>query len=114
MRLTVCALLISVLLTSCFTTKMDVGKGAPKKNYTTVHKKRWYLLWGISPLNTVDAKKMAGGATDYSVKTQVKVTDILYGLPTLYFLRSQTVTVRKPISLRKKVKKQTSNQGTGS
>ena len=82
-------------LTSCYTFKMDIGKGAPKKNTQTIHKKEWYLLWGIAPLNTVDAKKMAKGAANYTIKSQVNVLDILLGLPTLYFLRSQTVNVKK-------------------
>ena len=74
---------------------MDIGKGAPKTNTETVHKKKWYLLWGLAPLNTVDAKKMAKGAKDYTIKSQVNMLDILIGLPTLYFLRSQTVSVKK-------------------
>lgn len=88
-------LIMVTTLSSCYTFKMDIGKGAPKTNTETVHKKKWYLLWGLSSLNTVDAKKMAKGAKDYTIKSQVNVLDILMGLPTLYFLRSQTVSVKK-------------------
>lgn len=74
---------------------MDIGKGAPKTNTQTVHKKKWYLLWGLAPLNTADAKKMAKGAANYTIKSQVNILDILIGLPTAYFLRSETVSVKK-------------------
>ena len=96
---------ISVLMTSCYTYRLDIGKGAPKKDFVSVHKKRWYLLWGLSPLNTVDDKKLAAGATDYSVRSQTNIVDFLIGIPTLYFLRSQTVTVKMAIPVVKKLKK---------
>ncbi len=88
-------LIMVITLSSCYTFRMDIGKGAPKTNTETVHKKKWYLLWGLSSLNTVDAKKMAKGAKDYTIKSQVNVVDLVIGLPTLYFLRSQTVNVKK-------------------
>ena len=103
MKAMICLIMV-FFLTSCYTLKMDVGNGAPKLNTETIHKKKWYLLWGISPLNTVDAKKMAKGAVNYTVKSQVNVVDILIGFPTLYFLRSETVSVRKVKSQKSKVK----------
>lgn len=96
-----------LLLSSCFTFKQDIGKGLVtlkpiRKDSTvaatkvvSVSKKRWYLLWGLSPLNTVDAKKMAKGAVNYTVKQRLSVLDMLIGLPTGFFLSSQTVTVKK-------------------
>jgi len=96
-----------LLLTSCFSFKQDIGKGLTmqkplRKDSTvaaikviSVSKKRWYLLWGLSPLNTVDSKKMAKGAVNYTVKQRMSVLDIIMGLPTGFFLSSQTVTVKK-------------------
>ena len=108
MKAAVLLLIMIITLSSCYTFKMDIGKGAPKTNTETVHKKKWHLLWGLSSLNTVDAKKMAKGAKDYTIKSQVNVLDILMGLPTLYFLRSQTVSVKKQfVQKSPKPKKQT-------
>lgn len=33
------------------------------------------MLWGLVPLNTVDAKAMANGASDYTVVTQMTFID---------------------------------------
>ena len=100
-------LFFSLLLTSCFSFKQNIGNGLTiykplRKDSTvalnkvvSVSKKRWYLVWGLSPLNTVDSKKMAKGAVNYTIKQQISVLDILIGLPTGFFLSSQTVTVKK-------------------
>ena len=101
-------LIMIISLTSCYTFKMDIGKGAPKTNTETIHKKKWYLLWGLSSLNTVDAKKMAKGAKDYTIKSQINMLDVFMGLPTLYFLKSQTISVKKQfVPKTSKPKKQT-------
>ena len=79
---------------SCYTFKQDFGTGAPK--VTVIHKHKWYALWGITPLNTVDAKKLAGTANNYSVKSQFRITDVLISLITGCFsVVTQTVTVTK-------------------
>lgn len=79
---------------SCYTIKQDIGSGAPK--VTVVHKHKWYALWGISPLNTVDAKKLAGTSTNYSIKTQFSFSDMLISLVTGCFsIVTETVTVTK-------------------
>ena len=98
-------LAIIVSFSSCFTYKQNIGKGialSVTKDTTkvtpktvSVSKKRWYLLWGLSPLNTVDTKKMAKGATNYTIKQRISVSDMLLSLPTAFFLSSQTVTVKK-------------------
>jgi len=87
------AIVIAIFFSSCYTFKQDMGKGAPK--LVTVSKKRWYLIWGLSPLNTVDAKKMAGHSVDYTVKQHFNFFDVLIGLPTAFFLSTETVTVTR-------------------
>lgn len=105
MKVFLVLLAIIVSLSSCFTYKQNIGKGIvlPMAKDTTkatakvisVSKKRWYLLWGISPLNTVDTKKMAKGATNYTIKQRISISDMILSLPTAFFLSSQTVTVKK-------------------
>ena len=102
-------------LSSCFTYKQDIGKGIVQPGtrdsvkvatkVKTVSKKRWYLLWGLSPLNTVDAKKMAKGATNYTIKQRISVFDMVLSLPTAFFLSSQTVTVKKLAPSNQPIKK---------
>ena len=95
MKISLVALLFCFLLMSCYTFKQEIGTGAPKK-HITVHKRKWYGLWGISSLNTVDAKKLAGKTNNYSVKTQFGVTDIIISLFTgCVSIVTQTVTVTK-------------------
>lgn len=67
------ALSLAVALSSCMTTIHTVGSGA--KTGVTVAEKQWYVLFGLVPLNKVDSKQMAGGATDYTIKVQGKFID---------------------------------------
>ena len=95
MKIWIVALLFCFILSSCYTFKQDIGAGAPKK-HIVVHKHKWYALWGISSLNTVDAKKLAGKTNNYSVKTQFSVTDVIISLFTGWAtIVTQTVTVTK-------------------
>ena len=95
MKISLIAAIFCFLLTSCYTFKQDIGTGAPKK-HIAIHKHKWYALWGISSLNTVDAKKMAGKTSNYTVKTQFGVTDIIISLFTsCVSVVTQTVTVTK-------------------
>ena len=95
MKIGFIAFLFCLIFTSCYTIKQDIGTGAPKK-FTVVHKHKWYALWGITPLNTVDAKKMAGKSNNFTVKTQFSTTDIIISLLTgCLSIVTQTVTVSK-------------------
>jgi len=58
--------------------------------------RQWYILWGLVPLNDVDSKAMAGGASDYEIKTEISPIDFLIGIPAgLITVQSRTVTVTK-------------------
>lgn len=58
--------------------------------------RQWYILWGLVPLNEVDSKAMAGGASDYEIKTEMSPIDFLIGIPaSLVTIQSRTVTVTK-------------------
>jgi hypothetical protein len=61
------------LLSSCMTLTHVVGTGA--QSGVTTEKKQWYALWGLVPINNVDSKAMAGGASNYTITTQVKFID---------------------------------------
>ena len=86
--------IMAVVLSSCMTLTHTVGEGA--KSGATIQKRQWYALWGLIPINPVDSKTLAGGATSYTVTSQVTVTDwflnIFTSIVTIY---SQTVEVQK-------------------
>lgn len=85
---------ISISLTSCYTTSHTVGAGS--KTGVEVSKKQWYAIWGLVPINHVDSKDLAGGATDYSITTQHKFLDLLISAIGSYVtIEVQTVTVKK-------------------
>ncbi len=88
------ALLLLVSVTSCFTLEHTVGDGA--QGSSTVSKRQWSALFGLVPISEVDSKAMAGGATDYTIKSQFTFVDQLIGIFTgIVTIRPQTVTVTK-------------------
>ena len=90
----VLALVFVVGLSSCFTMEHTVGNGAQGASSTT--ERQWYVLWGLVPLNDVDSKQMAGGASDYTIKTERTFVDGLIGIFTGFVtIYPQSVTVTK-------------------
>jgi PBP1b-binding outer membrane lipoprotein LpoB len=88
------ALSLAVALSSCMTTIHTVGSGA--KTGVTVAEKQWYALWGLVPINNVDSKQMAGGASDYTIKVQVKFIDyVISAFTGIVTINVQTVEVKK-------------------
>jgi len=88
-------LIIGLLfIVGCATHIHKVGNG-PQEN-TPVKARQWYILWGLYPLNEVDSQAMTGGATDYEIRTQQNVVDILLGAVLgVVTIQSRTVTVTK-------------------
>lgn len=85
---------ISCLFCSCYSTLNIAGTGASKS--VVVKKKQWYALWGLVQINHVDAKEIAGDASNYSVKTEFTPNDVLSNIFTsLVSIESKTVTVIK-------------------
>ncbi|HZV43044.1 MAG TPA: Bor family protein [Saprospiraceae bacterium] len=72
-------LLCMMLMTSCYTYTSVVGEGA--KGSTEVTKWNTYFLFGLIQADISDSKQMAGGAKDYTVKTQQSfVNGLLSGI----------------------------------
>ncbi len=93
-KLIVAALFLALIMTSCMTLEHTVGTGA--KGDTVVEKKQWYALWGAIPINKVDSKEMAAGATNYTIKTQYKFVDyVITYFTQIATICVQTVEVRK-------------------
>lgn len=87
-------ILLVFLLTSCMTLTHVVGTGG--NSGTPVEKKQWYALWGLVPINTVDSKAMAGGATNYTIKTQESFVDcIISAITSIVTVNVLTVSVSK-------------------
>jgi len=84
----------SLFLIGCSTHIHTVGTGPQTGQVETA--RQWYILFGLIPLNSVDAGAMAGGAANYEIKTSTTGLDILIGIPAQYVtVRSRTVTVTK-------------------
>lgn len=87
---------IVVLMSSCRATMHTVGtggKGDCKSQYDATEK-QMYLFWGLLPLNKVDSKAMAGGATNYTIRTTTTFVDGLINGIGAYLLGFQTQTIR--------------------
>lgn len=85
---------MAAMMSSCYTTQHVVGNGASTGQ--AVSKKQWYILFGLVPLNEVDSKQMAGGATDYTITTKFKFVDHVIAIFTsIVTVRPMTITVEK-------------------
>ena len=70
--------------------------GAGPQGWTTDQQRQWYVLWGLVPINTVDTSEMAGGISNYEIKTELSPLDCLINIFTTYVsVISRTVTVTK-------------------
>lgn len=98
MKKTLKSLILSLVfvigLSSCFTLEHTVGNGAQTGVEDT--QRQWYVLWGLVPLNDVDTKAMAGGASDYTIKSERTFLDSVIGIFTGFVtIYPQSVTVTK-------------------
>jgi len=85
---------LSFFATGCYTMNHVVGDGA--KGSQVEEARQWYILFGLVPLNEVDSKAMAGGASDYTITTEQTFVDGLIGIFTgIITVQPQTVRVTK-------------------
>jgi hypothetical protein len=83
-----------LLLSSCMTLTHVVGTGG--SGGVPTEKKAWYAIWGLVPINVVDSKAMAGGASNYTVKSQLSFVDAIISIVVgIVTIRVQTVSVSK-------------------
>ncbi|RPH95267.1 hypothetical protein EHM69_04925 [candidate division KSB1 bacterium] len=83
-----------LMLVGCYTNIHQVGNGAQGTN--KVSKKEWYVLFGLVPIIEADSNQMAAGATDYTIKTQHDVVDVIIMLLIgNAIISSRTVSVTK-------------------
>ena len=89
-RILIIATSLVLFISACTTHTHIVGNGA--QGSAEVSKRQ---LWVISlvPINDVDTRKMAGGATDYEIQTQVDLIDIIVSGLTSGIVTSRNVTV---------------------
>jgi hypothetical protein len=86
--------LLVFLLSSCMSLTHVVGKGA--SSGVTSEKKQWYALWGLVPINDVNSKAMADGASNYTIKSKVKFIDyVISAFTGAVSVNVQTVSVQK-------------------
>lgn len=93
-KISLMLLLVAILTVGCAVHQYDMGKGPSKGEVETA--RQWYILWGLIPLNNVDAQTMIGSSTDYSVRTAQEPLDVIMNIVTTYVtVTSRTVTVEK-------------------
>ena len=86
--------ILAISLSACYTNVHVVGEGA--KSEATVVKSQWYAVWGLIPLNKVDSKAMAGGATNYQITTKHTFGDQFISMFTnVLTISRSTVEVKK-------------------
>ncbi len=89
-----CALFLSVSLAGCYTATHTVGNGGT--GASKVSARQWYALWGLVPINKADGGKLASGAADYKIKSQITPVDWIITVVTSWVtVYCQTVTVSK-------------------
>ena len=96
LRKMICILIIFsfLFLTGCFAIKHNVGNGA--QGNTTVTERQWFVLFGLVPINEIDSKTMAGGATDYEITTKFTFVDLVIGAFTgIVSIQPRSVIVKK-------------------
>lgn len=87
-------LLCCTVMTSCYTSSHMIGSGA--KGSEVIQKRQWFALFGLVPINTVNSKEMAAGATDYTLTTTHSFVDQLIGIFTGFVtIYPITVEVKK-------------------
>ena len=94
-KVTSIVLLVGLLfLIGCEAHLHKVGQGA--QGNAMMQQRQWYVLWGLVPINDVDTNGMAGGASDYDIKTERKAVDFIINIFTgIVSVYSRTVTVKK-------------------
>jgi hypothetical protein len=94
-KLVAVVLLVAILvMTGCMTHVHVIGTGG--KGGAVEQARQWYILWGLVPLNNVDTRTMAGGAKDYTIKTEISPMDFLLNIFTSWVtVYSRTVEVTR-------------------
>ena len=88
------ALALTAALSGCYSLEHRVGTGA--QGGTETSKRQWYVLYGLVPLGEVESQKLASGATNYDVKSEFGILDILLNIVTGFLtITGQTVTVTR-------------------
>jgi len=88
------AIIVSTSLTSCMTTKTDVGAYREKQGneYTYAKGKQIWLFWGIMPLGRASVNTPGDG--DCQVITRFNVGDFLISGLTGGIVTTQTIKVK--------------------
>lgn len=94
-RLAAATALIGLLLvTACAAHVHTVGSGPAGNDVQT--QRQWYVVWGVAPINNVDTHVMAGGATNYRIRTEATVVDwLISAVLGMATISCRTVTVTK-------------------
>lgn len=85
-------IVVTVLLTSCYSQYHVVGKGA--QGTTEVSKWNHYLLSGLAPVGVSQPEKMVEGKEDYTVHTRLSFVNGLVSTLTLGIYSPTTTTVK--------------------
>ncbi|MFM1872913.1 MAG: Bor protein [Planctomycetota bacterium] len=84
---------VGALGTGCVAHRHDVGLGATDTG--EVSARQYYVFFGLVEFNELDARRMAGQVTSYTIETKYSFVDLLLSPILLPFTAtSRTVTVR--------------------
>jgi len=93
------ALSLFIITSGCMATVHTVGNGGYdncKPGHYDAKVKRWYLFWGLLPLNEADSKDLVGDAKNYNIRTTESFGDWLIAIvftPIPIGIRTRTIRV---------------------
>ena len=84
---------VSVVMTSCYSYTAVVGSGAQGNSQTT----KWnhYVVYGLAPVGVSDSKQMANGAENYTIHTRHTFVNGLVSALTFGLYTPTTTTIIK-------------------
>ncbi|MFH1421915.1 MAG: hypothetical protein ABIH42_04285 [Planctomycetota bacterium] len=87
-------IVIVILISGCMAMNHKIGKG--QQNNETLSARQWYALWGFVKVGEVNTSEMAGGVTNYEIKTYISTFDFFVNILTGYLsFYSRTIEVTK-------------------
>jgi hypothetical protein len=88
-----CMLLLSLLMSSCFVARFNVGEGP---EHVIVEKgKNHYFLFGIVPGNRVNVPQMADDKKNYKVTFKHSFVDVVLSIITIGIYTPTTVIIER-------------------
>lgn len=93
LKLTTVAIATTLMLSSCFSSRQIVGKGAQGNSYATA--KNHNMFFGTVKDESCNTEEMAGNAENYTISTKQTFADVVLAVVTLgVYTPTKTTVIR--------------------